>query len=353
MQLTETIDLDALEGKKLRILAPSINEAVNLLRARLGERARVLEVKTHYDQWWQRLFRNPQLEVIATVNPKSQQTNLEVVSDAVATPEPAESSAHAVEHEQAPPRQGSFSTLMQRMGFDEASIATLYSNTALQQLESKNATHALQDLIGRIREHFSQQQPRALENKIAFIGTPGCGKTTLLCKHLSQTLLTQQLPAQILKMDHTVPNADDTLRAFCDVWGLSLMRDPIDLDHIHAEQPLYVDTPGVASDDLLGWQTMRARLDQLHVQSRVFVLNAAYDAATLKEAVELARFAKATHLAFSHFDETKTVGKLWQPMLKSHLTPLCLSCGPHLTGSWNDKLLDCLIDRTFPAILLR
>ena len=89
----------------------------------------------------------------------------------------------------------------------------------------------------------------------------------------------------------------------------------------------------------------------LDIETRVLVVNAAYDRAVIDQVIRLSALLGATHLALTHFDELSNSTKLWPVVLRSGLTPLCVCHGQNVTGDFSTNVLNQLIARTFPEQL--
>ena len=97
---------------------------------------------------------------------------------------------------------------------------------------------------------------------------------------------------------------------------------------------------------------MKKKLDDLHIDTRVLVINGAYDAEILKESFQLGDRMSATHLIITHMDEVSRCGKLWPFILKGGLTPLFFSCGQDISGDFTDKPIDFLVRKVFPSMVV-
>ncbi|MDC0547697.1 hypothetical protein OAO16_01945 [Opitutales bacterium] len=99
------------------------------------------------------------------------------------------------------------------------------------------------------------------------------------------------------------------------------------------------------------WTNAKETLDELGIQTRVLVLNAAYDKQVLNKSINLGKNIDATHLAFTHFDELSNSTKLWPIILRNNLSPLCICNGQNVTGDFSTNVLNQMIARTFPEEL--
>ena len=111
-----------------------------------------------------------------------------------------------------------------------------------------------------------------------------------------------------------------------------MFRDADDLPELTEDSKLYLDFPGLSIAKEEEWDLMGHRLDELGVDTRALVVNAAYDGAISKRLFELAEHARATHVVFTHFDELPNSTKLWPLVLGGGLTPLCICTGQNVTG---------------------
>jgi flagellar biosynthesis protein FlhF len=99
------------------------------------------------------------------------------------------------------------------------------------------------------------------------------------------------------------------------------------------------------------WVETKETLDHLKVQTRVLVLNGAYDRQVLLKNISSGKHLGATHIAFTHFDELSNSTKLWPVILRSGLSPLCICNGQNVTGDFTTSVLNQMIAKTFPEEL--
>ena len=88
----------------------------------------------------------------------------------------------------------------------------------------------LPNFVSSLVDLFKQLPERPLHGNVAFVGTPGVGKTTALCKKISDEVFIQGKEVHVLKLEAEAPNSDDALRVFCDILGVSIWRDYADLE---------------------------------------------------------------------------------------------------------------------------
>lgn len=337
-----------------KFVVSSADEAITVLRERLGEHARVISVRQVEGAGLARFLRAPKLEVIAQV-----ETPAEAVAPApepkieipVADLSPLPTSARPLtEKEPAPVPEENLSRILRRAGFNEAMLARLESDEAWPAFVKMPIGTALSEVAMILREEFLRQPRRVLGQRVAFCGTPGIGKTTAMCKRLVTDIFFRQRPARVLKIDLDRANPSDGLTVFCDAIGAPILRDPEEAQTLPDDVTLYVDLPGVAVDRESDIDGLREELQRQAVTSRVLVINAAYDSELIKRAYLLGEKLDATHVVFTHLDELAHWGKLWPFILGQKIQPLFFSAGQNLAGDFTEQIFDSILERTFPAV---
>ena len=106
-----------------------------------------------------------------------------------------------------------------------------------------------------------------------FIGPPGSGKTTALCKWLTAAVLRGEHRARVWRLDGETANTSEFLSLHCEMVGVPVERfwDGV----AGAEELLFVDVPGVECHNPVGLKTLREVLSSLPAPHIHLVLNAA------------------------------------------------------------------------------
>ena len=91
-------------------------------------------------------------------------------------------------------------------------------------------------------------------------------------------------------------------------------------------------------------------LDAMQVDTRVLVVNGAYERDILLRSIRSAKHLGATHLAITHFDELSNSTKLWPVLLQEDLSPVHMQRSERNRRFFH-KRFNQLISRTFPEEL--
>ena len=355
-------------GKKFRLVVRSAEEAVRVIRDKLGENAKVLSVRQVGGTGLKRFVSSPKLEVIAHVpEEESQVDEIEdkerddkvlnsdtapLASNHTTTPiegrlpEKTETNLATEEIE-----QGKGLYLLERTGFDQGLLKSLQSWSNWHEISKLPLAEALKEITIGLSDRFRGIQNSPTTNKIAFVGSPGSGKTTTLCKFLANEVFINKNTPNVLKLENGMPNPDDSLRIFCEVIGVTLFREENNFPSPTDQNPLYLDFPGFSLSNTNDWHEAGESLDRLGVDTRVLVVNGAYEKDIIVKEIRLARNLNATHLAITHFDEINNATKLWPILFENGLSPICICNGQNVTGDFSTNIMNLMITKTFPEEL--
>jgi flagellar biosynthesis protein FlhF len=377
--------------KRYRLVVKTPEEGLKIIREKFGDKAEVVSVKQIDGQGLAKFLSSPKLEITLKVGaedtstqkslqkaskegvPIEEQTspstnskkatgsddnrlNVEIPSE-----DPA-SEGISLGFEKAENNSSSFTdradstvySLMRRSGFDEGLLAALADSPELKGLEALPTSHALAEISHWLKSRYDSIRPRPTTSRVAFLGTPGSGKTTALCKILAHSAFFENRSVQVLKLDQDIPNPDDALRIFCESLGIHLHRDKAALTKLQPDEHLYVDTSGVPLKDRNAWRSLGRQLDLVEITTRVVVLNAAYDTQILKATLEAATVCRPTHLIFTHFDELHNSTKLWPFVFSQEVSTLMLTHGQNITSDYTrDNLCQFLLASSFPSQVLQ
>jgi flagellar biosynthesis GTPase FlhF len=181
-----------------------------------------------------------------------------------------------------------------------------------------------------------------------FIGPPGTGKTTLLCKWLTLSVLNEQRTAKVWRLDGPTANTAEFLNLYCEMLGAPIERfwnphaqipaagspsNPHSNDTSSSESDLLlVDLPGVQASDTDALRSLKAQLASFADPRIHLVLNAAYESSILTQQFRAFAAFQPEDLSFSHLDEEKNQAKLLDFIVGTNCCLRFLSTGQKIPG---------------------
>ncbi len=165
-----------------------------------------------------------------------------------------------------------------------------------------------------------------------FIGPPGSGKTTALCKWLTLAVLTEAKSAQVWRLDGNSANTAEFLTIHCEMLGVPLGRfwspspGPAEL--------LMVDLPGVEIGDPMALTGLAGQIAGIPSPRVHLVLNAAYETAALLEFCRAFAAFQPEDLILTHADEAASLVKVWNLVFGTNCTVRFLSGGQKIPGDF-------------------
>lgn len=319
-----------------RFEAGSAAEAVEVIRGRLGGEARVLSVLSKPRRGLSRLWSGPRFEVVAELPPPPAPASVEPESEAA----PSGFSPAIVDGARLP-------ALLRRAGFPERLLGRLELSPGWTRALSRPLHEALADLRRDLRA--AARPARPLPRRVAFLGTAGAGRTTALCKRLSHEVIGRGAAGRVWRVEFGRPNPAPLLDVFGEALGVSVEHYAPGFGAPGAGDGfLFADLPALPEAGSAEDRALRTFLDAEGFEGRVLVLNAAYESDALRGAYARGIAHGATHLVFTHLDETPRWGRLWEFVLEGELSPLFLGTGPGLTGDMIADVVGELLGRTLP-----
>jgi flagellar biosynthesis protein FlhF len=339
----------AAAGSCYRFVVASADEAATVIRDRLGADARVLSVRTLPAGGILGLFSAPRIEVVAHVPAP------EPAPEPEPAPAPApEAAAPAVDPRVRAARErwrepaGDLAGLLARSGFSPLLLARLQQDPSWGRLAALPLHRALAD-TGRLLRYWTERPGSLPLSRAAFLGSPGVGRTTALCKWLGAEVFQRGRFGHVVTAEFDRPLAPGPLPVFCEALGVPVAHYPAATRPATPGGFVYFDLPGISLARPADNAAIARFLDEEAVAQRVLVLNAAYDSAALRAAYAAGRELGATHVVFTHLDEVPQWGRLWDYLLDGELEPLFLATGPSLTGDLETDPGEALARRTLPA----
>ncbi|HUG11290.1 MAG TPA: hypothetical protein VMM36_09765 [Opitutaceae bacterium] len=334
-------------GTCYKLNVRSAAEAARLIREKFGDNARVISVSNTEPKGLSRLWSAPRLEVIVQ--------QFTPAAGTVAGPEPEVPVPSRIE---APDRTGAparfappsfgLRTLLLRAGLSETLVGRLAQSREWAGYEAQPLHRGLV-AVGRHLQKLagSDRAPEPL-TRAAFIGLPGSGKTTALCKWLGLETFRRARAGHVVTAEFERPNPTGALTVYCEALGVPVAHYPAFTRPATDGGFVYFDLPGFSLRAGAANLALSKFLDSESITERVLVLNAAYDAALLRSVLAAGRELGATHLVLTHLDEVPRWGRLWDLVMDSGLEPVLLATGPSLTTDCEDDVLEALTRRTLP-----
>jgi len=331
----------------------------------------VVSVRQIGGEGLKRFISSPKLEVIAEVPPVGNLSNAESVESSDSLDKIAEEVSHNEKSKIVDPDSGSNAgqpnpatstdlakdlpqdalQLLSKAGFDDVLLTQIKSWPEVGDISKLSLADVLRKVTLCLSDRFKSTPQVPLGSKIALLGSPGSGKTTMLCKMLAHEVFIKKKLPMVLKLENGVPNPDDSLRIFCEVIGVTLYREESKIPNATLQSPLFIDIPGISLSDATEWSKIKSSLTSLGVTSRILVVNGAYDSKVLTKCVRIGCNLDSTHLAITHFDELSNASKLWPIIFDSALSPYCISTGQNITGDFSSNVLNQMIAKSFPENL--
>lgn len=368
-------------GTSYRFLVRSAEEAVGAIRKQLGDDARVVSVRAVKAGGVAGLLGGTRLEVIAqapvsapavvetaaksdTVEPVSvvaqaapaarrSATPVATYAAATAAAEPfAKAMAGApvpepISTSQEAPQQR-LEPLLRRSGLSESLIARLQSAAGWPVAGDRPLHQGLTAVAGQIRQLAADITARPLPPRAAFMGLPGMGCTTALCKWLSSEVFTHGRRGTVASIEFDRPKGAEDLAVFCELLGVEFTRQAPEPAAAVSSDFSYFDVPALSLTRPEENARLRSFLDENRIPGRVLVVSGLLDSAVLRQACSAGMDVGCTHIVFTQLDELPQWGKLWDFLIEAPLAPLMATLGPSLSGECETEVVGAVLRRTFP-----
>jgi flagellar biosynthesis protein FlhF len=353
-------------------IVDSVPEAVRQIRAQQGPQALVLSVRRLAPEGLARLWRRPRLEVLAC-RPDHPPAPPETGTAAPGPQEPA-----------------SLPPPAQNPGGDGAPPATAGPATALDDpalpcpaaggwrlegllhgagLLRPHAKHVA-DLV---RAEHGEEPPGTLADELALgrmalarlwrkplpalehcarphvlVGPAGVGKTTCLCKWLTQEVLIEGGNPAVWRLDGATANQAEFLNVYAEILGLQVQRLWRGPSAAARGEANFIDLPGVDWRNPAALAALEAQLRRYPAPQLHLVLNAAYEAPLLLAQWRAFACLPLADVSFTHLDEAPAAAKLWNLVLGTNCAVRFLSAGQNIPGEFYEATAEKLLARLFP-----
>lgn len=198
---------------------------------------------------------------------------------------------------------------------------------------------------GVLTRQWRPADPPAVPGVHVFVGAPGSGKTTCLCKWLAQAVLIESRPAQVWRLDGRAANTAESLSVYAEILGVPVERfQPA--DGIAPGTARFVDLPGVNWSDPAEVRELARRIGGLPAAQVHLVLNAAYETPVLLAQLRAFAALPVADLIFTHLDEEPRWGKLWN-FVGMNFSVRFLSAGQNVPGEFQAASPEKIFARQF------
>jgi len=173
-----------------------------------------------------------------------------------------------------------------------------------------------------------------------FVGPPGSGKTTVLCKWMTRSVLAENQKARVWRLDGETANTSEFLTLHCEMIGVPIERiwRPPD----HPADLFFIDLPGVDGSYSNAISNLRVQLSALPQAHVHLVLNAACETSILFEQIHAFAPLAPEDVIFTHLDEERRRVKLWNFVLGTNCSLSFLSAGQKIPGEFHRAELKLL-----------
>ena len=356
-------------------IAASAEEAVAQIRAKLGPEAVVLNVRPLPANGISRLWQKPMIEVLAHV-PEAPGLQETPVSEALAefrqqleemkqqvNVRPAQPAGEAIlpkadsgtveaseDEAQVNGGQWRVGAVLQRTGLSALHAQTVVDRLRMQHGEVPPAS--LAEEIGLARTHLTgywrNVRPLGSNSMHVLVGPAGSGKTTSLCKWLTQAALVEGRSTRVWRLDGATANMAESLSVYCDILGVKNERN-WETGAALTEDIGFIDLPGVDWKNPVAIKELASQLKQLGQPRIHLVLNGAYDISVLLAQVRAFAALPVEDLVISHLDEVSRWGKVWNLVLGTNYSVRYFSTGQNIPGDFCEASAETLLNRQLPC----
>jgi flagellar biosynthesis protein FlhF len=347
--------------------AASAEEAVAQIREKLGPDAVVLNVRPLPANGLARLWQKPMIEVLAhrpeVATPQEAPTSdalaefrqqLEEIKQQVGNrPSPNEivrpESTIVTGDEELNSGHWRVGTFLQRTG-----LLPLHAQFVLDRLRAQHGEvppHSLGEEINLARIELAsvwrEPRPLAPHSLHVLVGPAGSGKTTCMCKWLTQAALVEGRLARVWRLDGATANMAESLSVYCEILGIESERTWRPEGAVLSEDIGFVDLPGIDWRNPVAMKELAGQVKQLGAARVHLVLNGAYETSVLLEQTRAFSALPVEDIAISHLDEESRWGKLWNLVLGTNYSIRHLSTGQNIPGDFIHASPEAVFARQF------
>ena len=165
------------------------------------------------------------------------------------------------------------------------------------------------------------------------LGPPGCGKTTVLCKWMTRTVLANRESTRVWRLDAHLANTAEVLTVHAEMLGVPVDRIWKTEEFVDSATQ-FIDIPGVMPSDVGGMKSLVSLSNKIQPAECLLVLNSAYELSHLVRLVRSFSDLPINGLVMTHLDEEPKWSKLWNLTLATDLPILFWSGGQEMPGDF-------------------
>ena len=179
------------------------------------------------------------------------------------------------------------------------------------------------------------------------IGPPGAGKTTCICKWLTQARLVEGCSAKVWRLDGVTANTAEALSVYCEILGAPADRTWTKESAATGADLNFIDLPGVDWRNAGAIRELKRMLDDLGPWRVHLVLNAAYEVPLLVAQARAFASLPIEDLILTHLDEEPRWGKIWNVVLGTNYPVRFLSAAQNVPGEFVPATAERILARQF------
>ncbi|MDB6053122.1 MAG: flagellar biosynthesis protein FlhF [Verrucomicrobiales bacterium] len=179
------------------------------------------------------------------------------------------------------------------------------------------------------------------------IGPAGSGKSVVLAKWLTQTVLIEGGQAKVWRLDGLTANTAESLSVYCEILGLEAQRTWTGQSAVDIQAMQFIDLPGIAWQNKAALNDLDQLLRQFGMPRLHLVLNAAYELPIMMAQVRAFSGFALEDIIVGHLDEETRWGKLWNLVLGTNVPIRFTSAGQNIPGDLLPATAEALLARQF------
>lgn len=381
------------EGRIVPFIAESAADAVAKIRAELGPRAIIVGVRKLPVEGVSRIWRKPRIEVLARLPADETKPDPAVSTNALMAAQmvemrrevgemrrkmatPVEPKGPVVLSQEVLPDGGRFNfkdgLLARPQPVAPPRVAAV--ETASGSLKAYLTATGMLPLIAAKVEEETFQRGRVsssspLHDQLAaaecvlerlwretpgnpraglhvFIGPAGSGKSTSICKWMTQAVLVDGAEVAVWRLDGTTSNTAEFLSVHAEILGVPVERSWPG-NNVQGDLG-FVDLPGIDWRDVSSMQELNRQLARFPRASVHLVLNGAYEADTMVAQARAFGLCPVQDIIVTHVDEDSRRGKLWNLVLGTNCPVSFLAAGQNVPGRFEAVGVRQILSHQFP-----